>query len=363
MNRKKLGDLRKEVQRLDDAILKLAQKRTSLAGEIGRIKLTLGFPVRDYETEREVLTSARAKCERYGLDPTLGREITRALIAGAVKEQESIHEKRFLGSKAPVTILGGRGKMGGWLARYFHSRGHQVVIHDPAGPLSGFRSEASFDRAVDGAGILLVSVPLHTAGAVYKRILRRKPTGMIIDVFSLKSPVLDSIWSGLDAGLSIGSIHPLFGPEVYLLSDRILLLCPCGHARADRAIGDLFSGTSLGIARIPVEEHDRVMGLVLGLSHAVNIVFTEALASSGLPWEDLRRAATTTFEKQARSAGEVAGENPRLYYDIQHLNEHTPVVFRRFEEAFAAFRRSALSRSPRSFEAMMARGRKFYAEG
>jgi len=360
MQRNKLEDLRRRIQRLDEEILSLAERRTRLAGEIGRLKLALGFPVRDYETEREVLDAAEAHCRTRGLDPTVGIGIVRALVAGAVKEQEEIHEKRFLGSKQPITILGGRGKMGSWLARYLYSRGHPVTIHDPAGPLPGFRSVQDFDRAVDGAGVLLVSVPLHAAAAIYRRIVKRKPAGVIADVFSLKSPVLESIWAGLDAGLSITSIHPLFGPEVYLLSDRTMLLCPCGHEKADRAAAGLFAGTSLGIVRIPVEEHDRIIGMVLGLSHAVNIVFTEALAKSGFSSKELRRAATTTFEKQVRTAAEVAGENPRLYYDIQHLNEHTPDVFRLFENALAAFRKAAASRSPRSFEKMMERGGKFY---
>ena len=360
MPRKKLTDLRKEMRRVDEEILKLAKKRTDLARTMGEVKLASGYPVRDFETEQEVLDFVGKRCERLDLDPNLGRTITRALISGAVREQEKIHEKRYLGSKRGITVLGGRGKMGGWIARYLYSRGHRVLIHDPAGPLPGFRTTQSFDRAVDEAEILVVAVPLHAAEKVYKRIVKRKPNGTVVDVFSLKSPVLDEIWSGLDDGLSITSIHPLFGPEVYLLSDRILLLCPCGNDEADRNVADLFSGTSLEQVRIPVEDHDRAIGLVLGLSHAVSIIFTEALARSGFPAKDLHRLATTTFEKQVRTAAEVAAENPRLYYDIQHLNEHTPQIFRLFEKTVRDFRKASLSPTSRSFRAMMERGKKFY---
>ncbi|MFH1279087.1 MAG: chorismate mutase [Candidatus Eisenbacteria bacterium] len=362
MPRKKLQELRKEMRRLDGEILKLAKKRTDLARQVGKVKLASGFPVRDFETEAEVLEFAEERCRKQGIDPGLGRTIFRALIRGAVREQEAIHEKRFLGSKREITILGGRGKMGSWLAHYFYSRGHRVLIHDPEGPLAGFRSTTSFEKAVDQAEILVVSVPLHGAAQIYRKIRKRKPKGVVVDLFSLKSPVLDEIWLGLDEGLAITSIHPLFGPDVYLLSDRILVHCPCGNPRADRAVSDLFTDTSLETVKIPVEEHDRAIGIVLGLAHAVNIIFTEALVRSGFPARDLHRLGTTTFEKQVATSSEVAGENPRLYYDIQHLNEHTPEVFRLFERAFEVFRKASLGNSSRSFEAMMSRGRRFYED-
>ncbi len=360
MPRKRLDDLRKEIRQLDDQILHLAARRTQLTEKIGRVKLASGLPVRDYQAERETLAFANERSAEHGLDRTTGRSIARALIVGAVREQEEIHEKRFLGSKRGITILGGRGKMGRWLAHYFHSRGHRVTIHDPAGPLSGFRFTGAFERAVDEAEVLLLSIPLHAAAQVYKRIRRRKPSATVVDIFSLKSPVLDEIWAGLDEGLSITSIHPLFGPDVYLLSDRILLLCPCGHKKADREVAALFTGTSLEQVRVPVEKHDEAIGVVLGLAHAVNIIFTEALVRSGLPKKDLRRLASTTFEKQVRTAAEVARENPRLYYDIQHLNEHSPQVFRIFEKTARDFRKAALSNSSRSFVSMMERGRRLY---
>ncbi len=358
----KLERLRSEIRRLDEEILDLARKRTALAGEIGRRKLALGLPVRDYETEREVFALAERKCAARGLDPTIGREITRALIAGAVKEQEEIHERRFLGTRRRISILGGRGKMGSWLARYLHSRGHRVLVHDPAGALPGFRSTKNLGRALAEAEVVFLSVPLHEAEKVYARVRTSRPEGTIVDIFSLKSHVLGEIRRSIEDGLAVTSAHPLFGPGVYLLSDRILLLCPCGHSAADRTVADLFAGTSLELVRLPVEEHDRAIGIVLGLSHTVNILFTEALARSGFGADELARLATTTFEKQVKSASEVARENARLYYDIQHLNEHTPDVFRLLGRAFESLRRAALSPSPRGFAAMMERGRKFYEE-
>ncbi len=360
MSRKDLDKLRRKIRRVDDQILKLARERTGLAKQIGEWKLENSIPVRDFETERDVLAIAEERCREFGLDPTVGREITRALIGGAVKIQEELRERKFGGTQKRITIIGGKGKMGEWLSRYLHSRGHQVTIFDKAGGLKGFRRTLSLERGVKGADIIVLSVPLHAAASVYRKVRKLRPKGTVVDQFSLKTPVIDEIRLAIDDGISVSSIHPLFGPDVYLLSDRILLLCSCGHQTADKAISELFSGTSLERVDLPVEEHDKAMGIVLGLSHAVSIIFTEALARSGLSSADLRKLATTTYLKQAGTASEVAMENPRLYYDIQSLNRYTPEVHDLFQKSLDAFRKSSLSRNPTSFLSMMKRGRAFF---
>lgn len=363
MSRDDLDKLRGRIRRVDERILKLARERTDLAHKIGEWKLENGIPVRDFETEREVLAITEERCREFGLDPTLGREITRALIGGAVKIQEDLRERRYSGSRQKISIVGGRGKMGRWLSRYLHSRGHRVTIYDKAGGVKGFRNARSLETAVRGADIVVLSVPLHAAAGVYRKVRRLRPAGTVVDLFSLKTPVLDEIRLAMEEGISVTSMHPLFGPDVYLLSDRILLLCPCGDRAADETVSGLFSGTSLERFDVPVEDHDKAMGLVLGLGHAVSIIFTEALARSGMKGSELRRIATTTYRKQVSAAAEVAGENARLYYDIQHLNHCTPDVHELFRKSFEAFRKASLAGNPASFLAMMRRGRAFYEEG
>ena len=67
-------------------------------------------------------------------------------------------------------------------------------------------------------------------------------------------------------------------------------------------------------------------------------------------------------EKQMKTAREVARENARLYYDIQHMNRHSPEVYELLQSAFAKFRRAAQSDSPRLFVSLMKRSRAFYEE-
>ena len=73
---------------------------------------------------------------------------------------------------------------------------------------------------------------------------------------------------------------------------------------------------------MPLEDHDRLIAFVLGLSHALNIAFFTALAESGETLPRLAELSSTTFDEQLAVAAKVAGENPQLYFEIQHDNPH-----------------------------------------
>ena len=71
-----------------------------------------------------------------------------------------------------------------------------------------------------------------------------------------------------------------------------------------------------------LDEHDRLIAYVLGLSHALNIAFFTALADSGEAAPRLANLSSTTFDSQLDVASRVAAESPDLYFEIQSLNEY-----------------------------------------
>jgi chorismate mutase/prephenate dehydrogenase len=70
-----------------------------------------------------------------------------------------------------------------------------------------------------------------------------------------------------------------------------------------------------------LDEHDRLIAYVLGLSHALNIAFFTALAESGEAAPKLARLSSTTFDAQLLVSAAVAKDNPRMYFEIQNLNK------------------------------------------
>lgn len=351
--------MRGEIEKVDREIFRLVGERLALARRIGELKIADGLPLRDYRVETEVLARAESLAARIGLDPTLGRELATALLHGAVQVQEDLRESRHRAGQRRIAVLGGGGRMGRWLCQFLRGQGHDLLVVDPAAAAEGYPRTPTLAGAPDDLDVYVLAVPMSVAPELYRELLSRESRALFVDVLSLKSPVAGIIRDGVARGRRVASLHPLFGPSAVLLSGRVLVVCDCGAPEAAAAARELFAGTSLTVTETGLEEHDRLMVLALGLSHALNIAFLEALRSSGRSFEELRRFASTTFTRQIAAAVEVAGENPGLYYEIQHLNPNTGAMLASLADAVRELAAAAAERDGASFDRLMRAGREW----
>ena len=358
---RRVASLRRRVEGIDRSILRLVGERARIARDLGALKARSGSPIRVYDIEAEVLERWNRQAARLGVDADLARELALRLIAASVREQEA-QRPTASGRLRRITVVGGRGRIGSWLSRFFAAQGHEVLVHDPAGPLARFPFEPDLAQAVRAADVVVLATPLGSAPVVLRRVLGLRPRGLVFDVFSLKSHVLGLLRQAARKGQRVASVHPLFGPGVRTLAGRVVAVCDCGSAQAARAAAGLFAGTALTVVRLPIEKHDAVMQYVLGLSHLVNLLFFHTLVRSGIPFARLDRLASTTFQKQVRTARQVALESPELYYDIQHLNTHSRSLYRLAASSLADIRRAALARQPKSFYRLMQEGRAWFPQ-
>lgn len=354
-----LADLRARIAAVDAELVALVARRLALARDVGAAKRAAGLPVRSFGTEAEVLARFREEAGRHGLDPRLAGRLAHQLISASVQLQEEA--RATAGSKAQrILLVGGAGKMGRWLARFFLGQGHRVTVLDPAGEVDGCASARDLPAGLDGADVVIVATPLTPGVGVLRKILARRPTALVADVFSLKSHVLGDLERAAAGGLAVASLHPLFGPEVRTLGGRVLAVLDCGNPAAADAAAALFGDTALTITRLPVAEHDAYMQYVLGLSHLVAILFFTTLERSGRDFDQLARMASTTFLKQARTAAEVARENPRLYHEIQALNRHSRDLFTLLHGSLEAIESAALAGDGAAFVELIERGREWF---
>jgi len=128
----KLLALRDHLARIDRDVLDLIAARQGIVTEIGRIKSSAGRPVRDYAQEKDVVERARQSAARLGLGGDFAEDLMLLLIRASLtaQEQDRVHES-FGGSGRRVLIIGGAGKMGGWLARFLASQSFVVEIAGP----------------------------------------------------------------------------------------------------------------------------------------------------------------------------------------------------------------------------------------
>jgi chorismate mutase/prephenate dehydrogenase len=114
----------------------------------------------------------------------------------------------------------------------------------------------------------------------------------------------------------------MFGPDTRLLSGRHVIFCNVGNTQAMTEARALFAATMAEQIDMGLDEHDRLIAYVLGLSHALNLAFFTALAESGELVPRLGRMSSTTFDAQLAVAILVAHDTPHLYVEIQARNEY-----------------------------------------
>ncbi len=314
-----LDKLRNALSALDVRLLELVAERQAIVAGIGRVKSAAGRGTRDFGREKEVLDLARATARRLGLDAELGAALFRTLIRAslAVQEQDKVSAQGAGGGRRAL-VIGGAGQMGRWFSRFLESQGFRVTVSDPTLPGSPDWRTAPLDQE-----LIVVTAPVAATAKILVELARRRPAGVVFDIGSVKGPLREGLAALRAAGCRVASIHPLFGPDTELLSGRNVVFLDTGVAEATDAVKGLFAPTMVEQVDMTLEEHDKVMAHVLGLSHAVNIAFFKALAESGERAEKLAALSSSTFDAQLDIASRVARENPYLYFEIQSLNDQS----------------------------------------
>jgi len=251
--------------------------------------------------------------------------------------------------------------MGRWFADFLTSQGYNVAIADPGGRVEGFSCVADWRELALDQDLIVVATPLKIANDVLQELAGRKPRGVVFDIGSLKSPLRTGIQAMRDAGCRVTSVHPMFGPDTELLSGRHVIFVDVGNGEAVAAARELFASTMVERVVMTLDEHDRLIAYVLGLSHALNIVFFTALANSGEAAPRLAQLSSTTYDAQVDVATRVSNESPELYFEIQSLNDYGRESLTALREAVERLYQAVVSNDASGFAAMMQQGREYLA--
>jgi chorismate mutase/prephenate dehydrogenase len=355
-----LEHLRAELDRIDRELIERAAERQRVVAEIGRVKGAVGRQLRDFRREREVLDGVRDHASSLGLDPEVAEALLSTLIEASLTRQESQRitlAARGQGQRA--LVIGGAGRLGDWLVRFLDSQGYVPIVADPALDRESGGGYSDWRQAPLDVELIVIAAPIEASRSILEALIEKSPAALVFDVASVKAPLVDALHRAAAAGLKVCSIHPMFGPDTRLLAGRHVLLMDCGHAAALAEARALFADTMAELVELDLAEHDRLMAWVLGLSHALNLVFAATLAGAEIPAERLAEISSTTFGRQLRIAAAVVAENPRLYFEIQRLNPNQRGVVeglrRVLDELDSALRKG----DEAGFVTLMQRGRRW----
>ncbi len=357
-----LSELRVKIQKVDADLLALFAERQALAVRVAQAKSISNLPIKNVEVEQSVIAASRKKAKELGLYEIAAEEMSRLLIKYSCLAQESSLAAKRAKPTAPrkIGIVGGAGKMGQWLAGALTKVGHELTLFDPKTSVPSYPHVATLARLAETCDVLILATPITVTARILDELVPLKPRGLVLDIGSLKSPLLAPLERLRKSGARVTSVHPMFGPQAEILADKNLVLCETGDPKADTEARDLFQNLGANLVPVPLGQHDRYMAQVLGLPHLVNLVLAHALKAAGIPFGDLKRVESTTFKAQIALTQSVCAENPDLYFEIQAENAESSSVLGFFRTALESYAEAIHKRDRKEFKVRMTAGHAYF---
>ena len=346
-----LDEVRRRVRELDGELISLAAERVRLVRRIGEIKRAEGLRLIDYAQERRVLDAAAATATERGLAPDIAVDLMARLIRAAVTVQEEenlLHAARGEGRRA--VVVGGAGRMGRWMVRFLEAQGWATAELDPAASAEDNQRSRAW---LADADLVVCSTPPEATRRLYTQWCEpgeERPGGVLVDLASIKTPLIEPIRALREHGCRVASIHPMFGPNTPLLRNMEVVICDTGDAEASALVEALFHATTATLVHLPLDEHDRVMADVLSLAHATVIAFTLALPAA------TPAVHSNTYRALLDLAGNAVDQNPDVYFQIQALNPHSLAAIDRLRQGIDRVREVVETHRPDAFAALLDEG-------
>ncbi len=249
-----------------------------------------------------------------------------------------------------VAIVGGSGRMGSWFSKYFKDKKYSVVLSGrnrekliaTAEKLGVDYAENNVD-AVKNADLVMVSVPISSTVSIIKEIAPfLNPKTILFDIASVKGDIPKILEEqSLKYGFKAVSVHPMFGPGATGLKGHTVAIIPIlGSEDAAAKLEQLFSGDGARVVVTEGKTHDRMISVVLGLPHFLNILFGAALLEVPEAISQIREFSGTTFELQLLLTECVFGEDPTLYSEIQMGNKDFVNFLEKLEKVFSELKKT-----------------------
>jgi len=214
-----------------------------------------------------------------------------------------------------IAIIGAGGRMGSWFVEYLLTKKNfNIKVYDQTidsiKKRHNLTIESSFTSCVKDSDIVILCVPLRVIPKMIKDCSNiMKPNSVIIDIASIKNKSYKSLSKIKDYILPI-CIHPMFGPGASQNTNLKILFIPTrDHQREIKFVIDLFPNFNILSLENSIQ-HDRIMAVVLGLNHYINIVFADIIGSQ--KYKNLEFYSGSTFKIQCIVSESILTDDPVL---------------------------------------------------
>ena len=222
-----------------------------------------------------------------------------------------------------VAVIGA-GKMGVWFAKFFESKGYDVILADRRKAKLEAQKDllvdltTSFEEAVQDADQILLCVSINAVEEVAKAISPAIHEGQVVmDICSIKEAPVKTMHQYLNGATVLGT-HPVFGPGSNGVKHKAYVLTPTNAKEQEFAehFKKWLEQEEAHVFIMSPQKHDELMSVVLGLPHFLGLVACETLLEQkNLP--ETKKVAGTTYRMLFTLAEATALETPDLYASVQ----------------------------------------------
>ena len=234
--------------------------------------------------------------------------------------------------------------MGRWFANFLIKEGKDVLITGRSEQkLRKVKEQLNVETstslaAVKSADVIIISVPIDTFEAVVKELQPHVHSGQIVlDVTSVKVSPVDIMHRYLKSASVLGT-HPVFGPGARDLVNKNFVLTPTNEneqALAEK-VRQYLEKLGAKVSLMPPQEHDKMMAVVLGLSHFIAIVSADTLLGLG-KLKTMGDIGGSTYKLLRTLAESVVSEDADFYASLQMNLPGLPEMQELFQKNSAAW--------------------------
>ncbi len=320
-----LNELRDQIDLVDKQMVDLLAQRLVLVEKVGEVKSKHGLPIYVPEREATMLASRREEAEKQGVPPQLIEDILRRTMRESYTSEKDSGFKCLNPDLGTVVIVGGHGQLGGLFARMFRLSGYEVKI-------LGSQDWARSDDLLEGAGLVVVTVPIHLTEQVIAKLNNLPENCILCDLTSIKSKPLNAMLEA-HSGPVVG-LHPMFGPDVPSLAKQVVVYCNGRGKETYQWLLDQIEIWGGSLRNCEAEEHDHGMTLIQALRHFTSFAYGLHLCGENPNINNLLQLSSPIYRLELAMVGRLFAQDPNLYADIILSSDENIDMIRRFHQSF-----------------------------
>jgi len=230
-----------------------------------------------------------------------------------------------------VSITGGTDGLGKWFARFLKSKGFDVIVTG-RDVNKGKKVERELGVTFTGdnveaakkGDVVIVAVPINVTEKVIREVAPHVRKGaLLMDITSIKEIPARAMEECVKEGVCVIPAHPMFGPSTPSLKRQVVILTPSERHMSNpwfKRVKEFLEEEGARVVVMSPREHDRIMGIIQGLTHYAYIALGTTLKELNVDIRESRKYASPIYELMINIIGRIVGQNPYLYADIQMFN-------------------------------------------